>query len=83
MVMDFGLFSGNFIHQNNLCRNGTDLPASTISCETSEQLSYPSTSVLVKLIYSGDMQEKGEGGGEKRQRTEKTRQGREREGKER
>lgn len=79
MVLDFGLFSGDFPHQNNLCRTGADLPASTISCETSEQLSYSSTSVLVKLTRTGDMQKKEE----ERQRAKKTRQGREREGKER
>lgn len=79
MVLDFGLFSGSFSHQNNLCRNGADLPASTVSCETSEQPRYSSTSVLVKLTYTGDMQEKEED----RQRPEKTRQSRERESKER
>lgn len=56
-----------------------DLPACTVSYETSEQLSYSSTSVLVKLTYPGDMQEKEK---EKvRQRAEKAEQGREREGK--
>lgn len=79
MVLDFGLFSGDFPHQNNLCRTGTDLPASTISCETSEQVSYSSTSVLVKLACTGAMQKEEE----ERQRAKKTRQGREREGKER
>lgn len=56
-----------------------DLPACTVSCETSEQLSYSSTSVLVKFTYPGDIQEKEK---EKvRRRAEKAEQGREREGK--
>lgn len=76
MVLDFGLFSGDFPHQNNLCRTGTDLPASTISCETSEQVSYSSTSVLVKLTCTG-----AEGGGRKtKSKKDKARQGKGRQG---
>lgn len=75
MVLDFGLLSGDFTHQNNLCKNGADLLVSTVACETSEQLICSSTSVLVKLTYTGDMQGKGKGRGRRKKGKEQKRQG--------